>query len=282
MSEPPSNLRRLLAEEISRHLPRLQGDHPDPKQVRAVLHALKGSAAMAQEQELSLVIGQLGAGIRAGQTELVEHAAQLLSDASERLRAGQSAFRTAWPEPPPMLRPSHPDLRFFAEYSAAIRDRLAELDAALSAGDPVSSLDRARRIVHAVKGAAGSVGDDVVAWYCHGLESHLAASRVADPVARLRELGRHRGILTALLETPAEALQTLRSNGPVPPDDHAPPASAKSAADEPDAFLRIRSSSVDHLLERLERLYLVQDELRTTVRDATNLAQRLQTSSHGA
>jgi len=282
MSDTPTDLRQLLADEIARHLPRLRVDAPDLTQVRAVLHALKGSAAMAGEQELSLVIAQLGASIRAGRLEVMAPAAQLLSDALTRLRAGQGAFRTAWPEPPPMLRPSEPDARFSAEYSAGIRGRLAELDAALSTGDPLDSLDHARRCVHAIKGAAGSVGDDVVAWYCHGLESRLSAAHEDDLVVTLRELGRHRGILAALLERPAEALRTLRSSEPSARHAPADASAVTGGYDQSDAFLSIRSSSLDRLLERLERLYLVQDELRTTVEDAVQLVEQLRRSPHPA
>ncbi len=280
MSNAPANLRQLLADEIARRLPRLRVDEPDPNQVRVVLHALKGSAAMAGEQELSLVIGQVGAGVRAGRLELIAQAERLLSDVLARLRAGQGAFRAAWPEPPPMLLPSQPDARFSAEYSAGIRDRLAELDDALSAGDPLDALDRVRRCVHAIKGAAGSVGDDVIAWYCHGLESHLSAGRGDDPVATLRELGRHRGILAALLERPADALRTLRGDDPNARNEPTRPSSDPTGTEEPEAFLRIRSSALDHLLERLERLYLVQDELRTAVQVAADLERRLQLSAH--
>ena len=58
MSESAHELGRLLASEITRRLSLFAEPQPAAVEVRAALHALKGSAAMAGHTELSLVIAQ--------------------------------------------------------------------------------------------------------------------------------------------------------------------------------------------------------------------------------
>src|SRR5262249_1834810 len=131
-------------------------------------------AGMAGYSELALVIGQLGARLKAGTADAQLVAAHVIGDALERLRSGLTPFATSWPEPPPPLEPSVTDPRYTAEYHSAMRDCLGELDQALaSSGDPVAALANAQRTVHSMKGASAAVGDDVTAWYCHGLEARL-------------------------------------------------------------------------------------------------------------
>ncbi|MCA9629498.1 MAG: hypothetical protein KC766_17610, partial [Myxococcales bacterium] len=75
-------LRRLLANEIGRRLPHATDD---PAQARSVLHALRGSAAMAGESELALVLNQLGGRLRAGEQRATQTVREVLSQAALRL-----------------------------------------------------------------------------------------------------------------------------------------------------------------------------------------------------
>jgi two-component system chemotaxis sensor kinase CheA len=281
VTEQQAGLRELLAGEIARHLGRLEQHPPEPTQARAALHALRGSAAMAQEHELSLVISQLSAAIRRGYLEAIADAATLLRYAERRLGEGQSAFATRWPEPPPLLGPSELDPRYRAEYLAAMHDRLAELDAALSSQNKEDALERAYRSVHAMKGAASSVGDDATAWYCHGLENQLRAAGTLSDRDLLVELARHRAVLALLLEQPADALEMLRS---LPPPDQRlsrrPSTSEAAGTDEEvagpaETWLHISPRAADSLLEHLEGIRLVHDELRGSAHASRDLGVNL-------
>jgi two-component system, chemotaxis family, sensor kinase CheA len=278
---PTDHLRQLLAGEIARHLPRLQVESPNPTDVRAVLHALKGSAAMAQEQDLALVIGQLSAAIRHGEVALIPDVAGLLRDALTRLEAGLAPLATAWPEPPPLLGPAQVNPRFRTEYQAAMRDRLAELDGALTGEERPDAVESAYRTVHAMKGAASSVGDDVTAWYCHGLESQLKEASAQGASHVLHELGRHRAVIALLLEQPADALVTLHSLGGLQTAQRRPtraselpPTEGENTGDS-DALLRIPASVADRLLEQLEATFHVKDELKSAAVASRELAVSL-------
>jgi chemotaxis protein histidine kinase CheA len=275
----------LLAGEIERRLMLLEGPSPASSDVRAALHTLRGSASLAGHSELSIVIGQLSARIREGDEHALSDAVALLRASLARLQRGRPPFETRWPEPPPGLGPSPIDARYRSEYHAALRERLGELDAVLGvSGDPREALERAYRSVHAMKGAAASVGDDTTAWYCHGLETRLKALLRTDPPPStheradaqhdaLADLGRHRAILTQLLEEPIRALETLRAlsappSAPPPAaslrPSGAPPASRPPSPEEEEKqelFVRISAPAVDRFLERLERIDLVHDEL---------------------
>lgn len=284
-----SDLRSLLAGEIERRLPALEGAAPDNGEVRAAFHSLKGSAAMAGFDDLALVIAQLGARVRGGDDAARVNASELLRTVLPRLRAGQDAFPTRWPEPPPMLGASSIAPAYRAEYLAAMRDRLGELDEALSSDDATGqTVERAYRSVHSMKGAAGAVGDDATGWYCHGLEAQLKKTLAGEqaPEDALVDLARHRAIVALLLEQPAHALATLRalanrqapaekpasSRPPPPPPSRPPPDDDEAEAEE---LLHVPTSTADRFLERLERIDLVQDELSGTAESARQVASRL-------
>src|SRR5262249_14905261 len=162
----------LLASEIERRLPLLDASSATPNELSALLHGLKGSAGMAGEHDLALVIGQLNARLKEDRGLALAEAKRILTQVLARLSQGLPALSSSWPEPPLGLVPSQPDERYRAEYDAAMHRRLGELDAVLSSTiDPEGGLERAQKAVHALKGAAAAVGDDVVAWYCHGLET---------------------------------------------------------------------------------------------------------------
>ncbi len=300
-----NDLLALLAGEIEQRLPVFESDTSDIGQVRAAFHSLKGSAAMAEDADLALVLAQLGARFRSGEDSARVRALELLRAALPRLRGGESAFPSRWPEPPPMLGASRIEPEYRAEYLAAMRSRLGELDEALASDEnPRLALERAYRSVHSMKGAASAVGDDATAWYCHGLEARLKGvlAEGQEPDDALVELARHRALIALLLEQPARALVTLRSlAAPQPPTDgvsrpassrpsqpppsrplssrpvQPPPSRSPAEGDEaePEELLQVPSSTADRFLERLERLDLIHDELGGTAESVRQVAQHL-------
>lgn len=236
MTGPGDELNRLLAEEITRRLPALEAEASQAS-ARDALGSLKSAAALARHHELALVLTQLDARLRAGDDSAREAARSLLRDVPARLARGEPPFETAWPVPPPGLEPSQPDPRYRDEYLAAMRDRLAELDAILASDQaPEDALTHAYRSAHAMKGAVSAAGDDTMAWYCHGLEAWLKAARAAESAAPalITELPRHRGALSLLLERPRDALATLRAAAdPAEPHHDAPPRSEPAPASPP-------------------------------------------------
>jgi two-component system, chemotaxis family, sensor kinase CheA len=292
----------LLAGEVEKRLPLLKpgGDVMD---VRAALHSLKGSLAMAGYPDLALVIGQHSARIREGDASALPAVRELLTSVLARLERGEPAASTRFPEPPQGLAPARIDERYRAEYHASMRDRLGELDAVLSSTSSAQAgLDSAKRSVHAMKGAAASVGDDVTAWYCHGLESRLRSLGPGDAGAAsaIVELARHRAMIALLLEDPARGIATLRmlssdapqplrkSDAPTGRQGRAksqPPSRPPVEAVEDAGQLRIASAEVDRFFERIEHVSMVGHELFRGADLARQTAGRLraaQTALHEA
>ncbi len=157
-----------------------------------------------------------------------------------------------WPVPPPSLSARAVEGPMRAQYIAEVSDRLARIDEALSGSlPPTDGAALAYRQVHTLKGAASAVGDDAMAWFCHGLEERLrgGSSSLAAAQTALAEIARWRGLLGGLLDDPVGALLSLRSRGrgsthpPRASDDPRP-----SVAD--DATIRVEAHAVDRLLER--------------------------------
>ncbi|HEY3253149.1 MAG TPA: ATP-binding protein [Polyangiaceae bacterium] len=296
MSESAHELGRLLAGEIARRM-RLLSDPSTPElEVRAALHALKGSAGMAGHTELSLVIAQCAQRVHTRLPEAMAETQEMLEHALARLTLDLPPFASVWPEPPPFLGPSRIDSRHRAQYYAAIRERLGELDSVLaSTGDALIGLERAQRAVHAMKGAAAALGDDVTAWYCHGLEAALRGvpREASAAVDALVDLARHRALFTLLLDDQARGLETLRAlaerRGLASPpaarlanrSPSRPPS--RPPSDEfqlnTEASLKVPVTTLDAFSERLERIDLVHDELLRTTDLARQLATRLRATS---
>ncbi len=278
----------LLAGEVEKRLAVLHtGSHP--MELRAALHSLKGSMAMAGYPDLALVIGQHGTRIREGDPSALMSVREVLSDVLARIARGEPAIATRFPEPPRGLLPSRVDPRYRAEYHATMRDRLGELDGVLSSTQSArDGLDAAKRSVHAMKGAAASVGDDVTAWYCHGLESRLksVSGGEATSAAAVVELARHRAIIALLLEDPVRGIATLRllsSDAPqalrksdVPHRRGSqPPSRPPAEGVEETGQLRIGSAEVDRFFERIERVSMVSHELSRGADQARETSTRL-------
>ncbi len=291
----------LLAGEIEKRLPVLNPDG-DVMDVRAALHSLKGSLAMAGYPDLALVIGQHSGRIREGDASALPAVRELLSGVLARLGRGEPAISTRFPEPPLGLAPARIDERYRTEYHAAMRDRLGEMDSVLASTDSAQTgLGNAKRSVHAMKGAAASVGDDVTAWYCHGLESRLRSlgPGEASAAAAVVELARHRAMIALLLEDPARGIATLRmlsSDAAQPRRKSEIPRSGRGAKSQPPSRpppeaadeagqLRIASAEVDRFFERIEHIGMVGHELVRGADLARQTASRLraaQTALHEA
>jgi two-component system chemotaxis sensor kinase CheA len=274
---PPSDpeLLRLLLLELKRHLVVLETPSRDEHSVQRAMHAMKGSAGLAGERELSAMLERLQRRAREGDEGAYAEAVVLVRTAVERLSAGESAVVARWPVPPDDLgeRPLDPLVR--AQYAAEVTDRLARIDDALATvDDPVEAARAAYRHVHTMKGAASAVGDEPMSWFCHGLEEKLQAadSREASRQA-LQELARWRVVLGGLLDEPETALATLRTRRRVSPVPRTPrssiPASRgldsepprSSAFDEVTATIRVAAVDVDRLLQRFDAIDLVREGL---------------------
>lgn len=281
-TEPPPPLGELLAAEIEGRLSLLCEKATPRSEIRAALHALKGSAAMAGEDDLALLIGQASQRLRSGDDEGVDALVEVFRDAAQRLRSEGRAFATRWPEPPPGMVGHEVDGRFREEYVGVVSDRLDRLlELASDDGEETELLQQAYRIVHGIKGSAASLGDDAVAWYCHGLET-LLKSRSGGFSARklIDELPAHQVTIRRLLQDPNEALNLLRASARHEPNvtlrasSRAPSRSSGRSSGRPSAWpglgetsgastdtIRVPVTTFDLLLEQAERLDLVRDEV---------------------
>ena len=275
-------LSQLLATELEGRLQLLSDEATPRSDVRAALHALRGSAAMAGEDDLALLVGQASQRLRAGDAAGVTALVGVFQDAARRLRMEGRAFATRWPEPPPGMVGHEVDAQFRDEYVSAVSDRLDRLvELAADDGDEAELLQQAYRIVHGIKGSAASLGDDAVAWYCHGLEAALKSRSGGLSARRLiDELPSHQVTLRRLLRDPNEALNLLRVSARYEPSAGLQAASrspscgparsssrpsARPALGEPGAtgaeMIRVPVATFDLLLEQAERLELARDDI---------------------
>jgi two-component system, chemotaxis family, sensor kinase CheA len=282
-------LLRLLLQELERHLLTIDARPRDVPAVQRALHALKGSAGLAGERELSAALERLHRRAKEGDETAYDEASTLVRTAVTRLGAGESAVPARWPIPPDDLgaRPLDPLVR--AQYAAEVTDRLARIDDALATTeDPVEAARAIYRHVHTMKGAASSVGDEPMSWFCHGLEERLRAAESTDAArTAMQEVARWRVVLGALLDEPETALATLRargrpSQGPrgsmpalpsTRPGESEPPRS--TAFDEATATIRVAAVDVDRLLERLDAVDLVREGIGNRAERAREMAVAL-------
>jgi chemotaxis protein histidine kinase CheA len=277
MTTVDPELSRLLILELSRHLVTLEAEPRDATAAQRAIHALKGSAGLAGERELSAALERINRRVREGDEDAYGEAAVVVRTAVARLSAGESAVEAQWPVPPDDLVARALDPLVRAQYAAEVTDRLARIDDALATND--DPLDAARlvyRHVHTMKGAGSSVGDEPMSWFCHGLEERL---RVADTrgTARLamQEVAQWRVVLGALLDEPETALQTLRArrrHSLVPAKLASVPARSFDSDhprtpgfDEATATIRVPAVEVDRLLERLDVIERARERIATRV-----------------
>jgi two-component system, chemotaxis family, sensor kinase CheA len=271
-------LRALLVQELVRHLRVLETNPPATDSVQRALHALKGSAGLANERELASAIQRLERRVRQGDLTAVQASAELVRTAAERLSKGSSAMAAEWPVPPDDLRASTVDPSIRAHYAAESRDHLVGIDAALGRADDLDEAARMiRRHIHTMKGAASSVGDEGMTWFCHGLEDRLKSVDPSGESAAevIEELARWRSVIAALMDDPEAALDALRSARRI---TKAPPSRASSRPDDiasDDATIRVATSSVDRLLDRLEAIGLVRERVAAKIETGREQAREL-------
>ena len=265
MSDRDPELRRLLVLELERHLPELESGVEASVGRRAV-HALKGSAGLAGEAELASELQLLERRLQGGDATAMAETLELARTARDRLLEGKRAVHAVWPEPPTGLavRPIEPSL--FAQYHSEVTDRLLALDAALDgSSEPSDAVTVAYRQVHTIKGASSAVGDEPMAWFCHGLEERLRGG-AEGPEAALRcldELARYRSVLGALLEDPDSALASLRASKrsrSAAPMSVSSDMDPRSVAGE-ETTVRVSFASVDRLLERVNAVSVLRDSV---------------------
>jgi two-component system chemotaxis sensor kinase CheA len=289
----------LLVAELEKHLPPIVAAQPED--ARRALHALKGSAGLAGEQELSVSLERLERRLREGDMSARAEAADLVGAAIERLSRGEPAVVPKWPEPPAWLLATPVDAKNRAQYSAEVQDRLARIDEALQSElDPVSAAGLLYRHVHTIKGAASAVGAEAMAWFCHGLEERLGRGTARDvAMDAVREVARYRHVLGGLLDDPAETLHSLRAlaarrRGSIPPpplpDPARPPrgghdattdAAPQSPPREDDATIRVSAAAVDRLLDALETIGLVRERIGARI-ERTKVEARSLRRARGA
>jgi chemotaxis protein histidine kinase CheA len=278
VSADDPELRGLLVSELRRHLKALEEQPPNLATAARAVHALKGAAGLANERELANALQRLERRFRAEDLGAVADAGALVQTAIARLSVGSSALATEWPVPPDDLAVSVVDATVRAQYAADVRDHLAGIDAALAApGDNPEAPRMIRRHVHTIKGAASSVGDEAMSWFCHGLEDRLKA---VDPTgessgAVFEELAKWRGVMAALVDDPHAALQSLRSakqRSSKAPSTH-PEEVSRVPTEE--ATIRVATSSVDRLLDRLAAIGLVRERVSSRVETAREQSREL-------
>jgi two-component system, chemotaxis family, sensor kinase CheA len=250
----------------------------DATGAQRAIHALKGSAGLAGERELSAALERLNRRIREGDEQAYDEAAAVVRTAITRLQAGQPAVDALWPVPPADLAPRPLDPLVRAQYAAEVTDRLARIDDALATSDdPLEAVRTLYRHVHTMKGAGSAVGDEAMSWFCHGLEERLriADSRESARVA-MQEVAHWRVILGALLDEPETALKTLRARsrpsqmpmpamGSVQPRSFDSDAPRTSGFDEATATIRVPAVDIDRLLERLDVIERARERIASRV-----------------
>ncbi len=279
-------LQGLLVQELERHVAAFEGSDPSLGGAQRAVHALKGSAGLANERELANALSRLERRLRDNDRLAIGAAAKLVRTAIERLSTGRSAMAEVWPEPPADLQASPLDATMRAQYAAEVRDHLAAIDEALATpAATAEAAGRIRRHVHTIKGAASAVGDEALSWFCHGLEDRL---RARDPtgtaaLAVFEEVARWRAVLAALVEDPPAALRSLRareSRSSFAPAS-GPLAEVKAQDDETlrppaeGATIRVATSSVDRLLDRLTAIGLVRERVASRIDSAREQSREL-------
>lgn len=251
MTERDPELVRLLALELERHLKVLERDPPDLEGGRRALHALKGSVGLAGEMDLASALAHVEKRLDDNDPAALVDAAKIVRSAQSRVAQGKSATKETWPEPPSWIGPATIDPTLRLAYAGEVRDRLAGIDAALALGaDSDESSRTIFRHVHTIKGAASSVGDELMVWFCHGLEERL---RERSPI---QEVGKWRSVLGGLLDDPEATIRLLRGER-----RSAPP---RRDTEEPrlgdDVTIRVAAVAIDRVLERVATMTEAQED----------------------
>jgi two-component system chemotaxis sensor kinase CheA len=289
-------LTRILLQELERHLVTLEElaarsqSEATLEQARRTVHALKGSAGLAGEPELASAMQRLERRLREGDYEALIETAKAVRRAIQRLGAGEKAAGSAWPVPPADLVPGVIDPLVRTQYLAEATDRLVRIDDVLTSGEagPDEAVSEIYRHVHTLKGAASAVGDEPMAWFCHGLEERLRAGTRGTPAAAaaaLEEVAGWRAVLGTLLDDPEAALATLRG---VPVRQRSRPSyrpyaqaarpntrAEDEARRDADGTIRVAAASVDRLFDRASGIAVARERVSARVMGAVDHARQL-------
>lgn len=283
-------LTQILLQELGRHLVALDelGLAPDPEALgdaRRTVHALKGSAGLAGEAELAATMARLERRLRDGDPDALGATVEAVRHAIERLELGERTAG-AWPLPPPDLAPGAVDPGIRTQYVAELSDRLARIDEALASEQPPeeAAADVFRHL-HTMKGAASAVGDEPMAWFCHGLEerlklrpSVLAGIDDASARAALTEMATWRVLLGSILEDPTLALAKLRGE-PRRATSSRPKLSATprapGVAEHEEGTIRVSTQSVDRLLDHASGMAVARERVAARSTGAVEHARAL-------
>lgn len=259
----------LLLEEVERRRVSLERDSSPPS-ARSVAHALKGSLGLAGVREASEAFARIERRLAAQDPRAISDLQAALIHLVNALRSGQPLPESTWPRPPEDLRATGVSA-LPADYVSTVHDRLARIDAELAGPRDMEATRAVYREVHTIKGAALSIGDDIMAWFCHGLEERLrTASTPAAGRKALEHVDTYRGVLAEIVAAPGHALETLHlMAGSAPPPRPGPtplpiplpprrpadlPSESESRALAESDTVRVSTNTLDRLFERASRL----------------------------
>ena len=277
-------LRLLLIDELDKQLVYLDAGATADEQRRAV-HTLKGSLGLAGERGLAEAFTRIERRMQQGEAEALGDATRLAMTSLAALRENRPIPQQYWPEPPDDLVPAPIDASLAHGYLETVRDRLARLDGALASNESEERIvGEVFRDVHTLKGAALSVGDEIMAWFCHGLEERLRLAQTSDAAAKtaVEELPQYRAVMAEIALSPENALYTLRllvratrpsvrppidTPLPLPPKrpsmELRPESEARALSEE--GSVRVGTATLDRLFERVGQLAQVRGPLSGNV-----------------
>lgn len=288
MSARDPELTRILVQELSRHLVAIEqldpsSDEGTLESARRTVHALKGSAGLAGEPELASAMQRLERRLREGDATALVETASIVRRAMQRLESGERAAAEGWPIPPTDLVAAVLEPIVRMQYLTEVADRLARIDDGLgaTASAPEDVVGEMYRHVHTMKGAASAVGDEPMAWFCHGLEERLRSGISGAPNAAriaLEEIAGWRAVLGTLVDDPDMALATLRGV-PAGPKTRPPPFPSVRPEDdlrrEIDGTIRVSAQSVDRLLDHASGIAAARERVSARVLGAAEHGRRL-------
>lgn len=294
MSRDPE-LTQILVQELERHLVSLEqlvatndASEATLEAARRTVHALKGSAGLAGEPELASGMLRLERRLREADHSALGETVSAVKRAIVRINAGESAVAVQWPLPPPDLVAGVLDPLVRVQYLAEVTDRLARIDDAVgpSALDTEAAAEEVFRHVHTMKGAASAVGDEPMAWFCHGLEERLRVGTSGGAAAAktaLDEIIGWRAVLGALVDDPDGALAMLR--GVVRSRSLRPSHYPGVRADDGrelrdgrhghDVAIRVSAQAVDQLLDHASGVAVARERVAARVVGAVRNARML-------
>lgn len=271
-----SDLAAVMAAEIERHVATLKSEAPLSDKLRAV-HSARGAAAIAGLTDLAQRLAPLEERLRNGDTTAVTEArAALLAHAADGPPKDQ------WPNPPTWLvvRPLHESIR--ADYMEEVSRHVARLQKLQDLGVAEPEI---RRIVHTLKGSASIVGDEPMAWFCHGLEEHVmqgnpktASLTLTQAIEVIGELGVDAmGTLERLRHSTNIGGERRHEMPERKPTERPPPMRAPTSLPPPELeTARVPVQALDHLHTTFASFDVFEERLRESARRSADAAKELE------